>query len=165
MFANRLRLIVGLLLGSLSTLSAEENPGSAWLVARGDAQGTGVAQTELPAKPELLWKFALPKGSFESTAAIANGLVFLGDMDAKFYALNLSTGEKVWDQPGKLGFPGSPAVRAGRVYIGEGATPLSIHLNFTKTCNNSIEISFLGSSFPSGGKRCKIFISSSLAFF
>lgn len=120
MLNNSLRLLVWLAIGTLVTANAEERSGASWLVARGDAQATGVAYTELPAKPEMLWKFALPKGSFEATAAIDNGLVFLGDMDAKCYALKLATGEKVWEQPGTLGFPGSPAVKDGKVYVGDG---------------------------------------------
>jgi outer membrane protein assembly factor BamB len=95
-----------------------------WPLSRGDQQATGVAHTRLPEKPQVLWKFSIPKSSVESPPAIVDGVVYVGDMQANLYALKLVTakpaGEKLWNFPGQLGFPGSPAVRNGKVYAGDG---------------------------------------------
>src|SRR5688500_4285130 len=57
-----------------------------WPLFRADAQGTGVARSELPAKLELLWKYTVDNGAFESTAAIVDGVAYIGDLDGKLYA-------------------------------------------------------------------------------
>jgi outer membrane protein assembly factor BamB len=101
-----------------------DDAGKSWPLSRGDELATGVSQTTLPAKPRVLWKYSTDKNSVETTPAIVDGVVYIGDMQAKLYALKLDTqqpgGEKLWDFPGELGFPGSPAVRDGRVYCGDG---------------------------------------------
>jgi outer membrane protein assembly factor BamB len=101
-----------------------EKAASSWPLSRGDELATGVAHTTLPAKPQVLWKFSTGKNSVEATPAIVDGVVYVGDMQEKLYALKLNTadtnGEKLWDFPGELGFPGSPAVRNGKVYAGDG---------------------------------------------
>jgi outer membrane protein assembly factor BamB len=86
---------------------------------RGDAQATGAAKGELPEKLELLWKFSIKKGGFESTAAIVGDAVYVGGGDGKFYALNLSDGKPRWTFEAALGFAASAAVKDGRVYIGD----------------------------------------------
>lgn len=100
------------------------NAATSWPLARGDELATGVAQSGLPAKPQVLWKFSANKNSVEATPAIVDGVVYVGDMQEKLYALKLSTpeteGHKLWDFPGELGFPGAPAVRDGMVYCGDG---------------------------------------------
>jgi outer membrane protein assembly factor BamB len=97
---------------------------TSWPLARGDELATGVAKCGLPAKPQVLWKFSADKNSVEATPAIVDGVVYVGDMQEKLYALKLDTpnkdGEKIWDFPGELGFPGAPAVRDGNVYCGDG---------------------------------------------
>jgi outer membrane protein assembly factor BamB len=112
----------------VSAPGAENAPTAAtaksWPVARGDALGSGQSPVALPAKPQVLWKFAVAKGAVEATPAIADGVVFIGDMQEKLYALKLhaggATGEKLWEYPGELGFPAPPAVRDGKVYVGDG---------------------------------------------
>jgi outer membrane protein assembly factor BamB len=92
---------------------------AAWPLFRGDAQATGVAKSTLPEKPALLWKFTVEKGAFEGTAAIVDGVAYIGDLDGTLYALDLSTGEKKWEFKTEAGFNTSPAVRDGLVYIGD----------------------------------------------
>jgi outer membrane protein assembly factor BamB len=107
-------------------LSAEEQIGSpratakSWPICRGDAQATGVAVSPIPEKLELLWKFSVEDSAFDATPAIDQGRVFIGDLDEKLYALDLQSGKKLWDQTGKLGFPGGPAVQGDFVYAGDG---------------------------------------------
>src|SRR5690606_23506085 len=74
-----------------------QNDAKSWPLFRGNAQAQGVARTELPEKPVLLWEFTIDKGAFDATAVIVDGTVFIGDLDGKLYALNLKTGQKQWE--------------------------------------------------------------------
>lgn len=90
-----------------------------WPMFRGNSLSTGVARTELPQELVELWKFEVPNGSFESTAAIVDGVVYLGDFNGNLLALDLQTGEKKWETPLGIGFASSPSVHDGFVYIGD----------------------------------------------
>jgi eukaryotic-like serine/threonine-protein kinase len=95
---------------------------SQWPVFRGNAQATGGATGHLAHQPELVWKYPVDKGAFESTPVIVNGVVYIGDMDGTFYAFNLQTGNKLWTfdkGKEKTGFTAAAAVRDGLVYIGD----------------------------------------------
>ena len=91
----------------------------AWPLFRGNPKSTGVATTTLPENLDEMWKFEVTDGSFESTAAIVNGVVYLGDFNGQLFALDLQTGEKKWQTPLGIGFSASPAVKDGRIYIGD----------------------------------------------
>ena len=93
-----------------------------WPVFRGNAQATGVAASHLVEQPALIWKFTVEKGAFESTPAVVDGVVYLGDMDGTFYALDLKSGNKLWTfnkGKDKAGFTAAAAVQDGLVYIGD----------------------------------------------
>src|SRR5690606_32788646 len=98
----------------------EEAPGDAWPLFRGDTAGTGVATGTLPSELELLWKFEPDDGMFQSAAAIADGVVYIADANEFLFALDLATGEEKWRVPNKLGYLATPAVRDGKVYVGDG---------------------------------------------
>ena len=106
-------------------LLAEEQVGSPvpatgqWPVFRGNAAGTGVATTTLPDDPKPLWEFRALDSFFAATAAISEGMVYIGDADRRFYAIDLDTGRKRWSHDVELGFLGSAAVRDGRVLVGD----------------------------------------------
>lgn len=91
----------------------------AWPLFRGNPLSTGVAATTLAEDLDVVWQFAVPNGSFESTAAIVDGVVYLGDFNGKVFALDLHSGEKKWETQAGIGFSASPAVRDGKVYIGD----------------------------------------------
>lgn len=91
----------------------------AWPVFRGDAASTGVAHTTLPEKPVLVWKKTFKEGGFEATAAIVEGMVYVGSFDGNLYALSLATGEEKWKFHTELGFKAAPAVHGGMIYIGD----------------------------------------------
>jgi outer membrane protein assembly factor BamB len=66
----------------------------------------------------LAWSFAMP--SLESGPAIDNGYVFAGSsLDATIYAIDLASGEDVWQAPIDEDLPlnSSPAVSAGSVFV------------------------------------------------
>jgi outer membrane protein assembly factor BamB len=100
------------------TLSGSK-AGDAWPLFRGDPQATGVARSGLPEKLEVLWTFSVDGGGFQSTAAIAEGMVYAGCLDGKLYAVDLAKGQKQWEFPTELGFTASAAVRNGLVFIGD----------------------------------------------
>ena len=90
-----------------------------WLLFRGDPLSSGVAHTTLSDKLEQLWKYEVKDGAFESTAAIADGVVYIGDLDGKLFAINLLTGKEVWSEKFEAGFIASPAAKDGFLYLGD----------------------------------------------
>lgn len=105
-----------------ATAAAGDGPvptARSWPLARGDRQATGVAQSSLPPKLELLWTFTTKRGGFEATAVIADGTVFVGSLDGNFYALDLASGQKQWEFSTEVGFTAAAAVYRGRVYVGD----------------------------------------------
>ena len=89
-----------------------------WPLARGDSLSSGVVAGKLPAELEVLWKHKVDGGAFEATAVIEDGIVFVGDLDGTFFALELSTGEVKWTFKSDIGFSSAAAVYDGRVYAG-----------------------------------------------
>lgn len=93
-----------------------------WSSFRGDAALTGVATGELSAALEPLWTFEAGDG-IESTAAVADGKVYLGSLDGNLYALELETGKLLFKVETGQEIKSSPTVFAGAVYFGdEGGT-------------------------------------------
>ncbi len=90
-----------------------------WPLGRGNALADGVARTRLPEKPEVLWKVTIEKGAFDGTPVIADGVVYLGDMDGKVYAWNLADGKEIWSYKVESGFIAAPAIRGNLLYIGD----------------------------------------------
>jgi outer membrane protein assembly factor BamB len=91
----------------------------AWPMFRGSPDLSGVTATDLPKPLKLGWSFEA-NDSIESSAAIVNGVVYVGSMDASLYALDLDTGKLRWryatDGPVE---ESSPCVYKGIVYIGD----------------------------------------------
>ena len=57
--------------------------------------------------------------AIQSTAAIVDGVVFLGSRDDGFYALDFATGERRWRSSHRTSWVvGSPAARDGKAYVG-----------------------------------------------
>lgn len=115
-----MRLSVTLLIAVLATaVPGRAHDDDGWPLFRGDPQSTGVARTTLAENLEVVWEFSVPNGSFESTAAIADGVAYLGDFNGRLYALDMRSGEKKWDIELGIGFAASPAVRNQNIYIGD----------------------------------------------
>jgi eukaryotic-like serine/threonine-protein kinase len=64
-----------------------------------------------------VWTFAT-RARVESSPAIADGRVFVGSNDGRFYVLNLATGAKVWEFTAGAPLSASPAIANGRIVIG-----------------------------------------------
>jgi len=91
-------------------------PAADWPTFRGDPLQTGSAADKLPAQLEVLWKFET-KDAIEATAAIVNGVVYVGSFDEHFYALDLATGKEKWKfKAGPI--KAAAGYRAGYIYVG-----------------------------------------------
>ncbi|MFP4354481.1 MAG: PQQ-binding-like beta-propeller repeat protein [Phycisphaerae bacterium] len=97
----------------------DKAPADAWPVFRGTAGLTGVSGSALPAveKLEVLWRFKTDQ-AVTGTAAIADGVVYIGSQDKNLYALNLATGKKRWAYQADDAFDAPAMVHDGKVYIG-----------------------------------------------
>ena len=90
-----------------------------WLSFRGNPQLTGVATGELPENPELLWTFEAGDG-IESTAAIAEGTIYVGALDGYLYAIDLDNGGLKWKYQASGEIKSSPTVLRNVVHFGDG---------------------------------------------
>jgi outer membrane protein assembly factor BamB len=90
-----------------------------WPLGRGNALADGVAKTKLPQKPEVVWKVTIDKGAFDGTPVIADGVVYLGDMDGTVYAWKLADGTEIWKRKFESGFIASPSLRGELLYVAD----------------------------------------------
>lgn len=101
------------------TLASAQSSVDAWPQFRGSALLTGVAASAPPATLELLWTYDVGD-IIESSAAIADGVVYVGGGNGDLVALDLDSGELKWKySTGNLIGESSPAVGAETVYIGD----------------------------------------------
>ena len=72
------------------------------------------------ASRKIVWRYTHPdrKFPFYSSAAVADGRVFLGGRDKLLHALDAGTGTAVWTLTTRARIDSSPAVSGGRVYVG-----------------------------------------------
>ncbi len=124
-----------LLLASLLVLAgfnvswADTKSGNDWPIFRGNPLQTGVATSSLPDQLEILWKVKPSESAdagFEGTAAIVNGVVYVGSMDSALYAFDLGSGQTKWTYKAdkakdlKVGPIKAPvSVRQNVVYVGD----------------------------------------------
>lgn len=64
-----------------------------------------------------IWTFAT-RARVESSPAVADGRVFVGSNDGRFYVLGLTNGAKLWEFNAGAPFSASPAIGKGRIVIG-----------------------------------------------
>src|SRR4051812_7416051 len=91
-----------------------------WPLFRGNVEQTGVSSTKLPDKLQIKWQFKVQgkDPGIEGTAAIVNGVVYIGSFDSHLYALDLKSGQEKWKY--KAGpFKSAPGYRDGRLYVGD----------------------------------------------
>ncbi len=107
----------GLLIALL--LAPGANAASDWPQFRGNPQLTGVSTAALPATLKLLWTYDAGEG-IQSSAAIADGTVYVGSESADLLAIDLATGKLRWKYKAKDGIDeSSPLVHDGVVYVGD----------------------------------------------
>jgi len=64
-----------------------------------------------------VWTFAT-RARVESSPAIADGRVFVGSNDGRFYVLGLTNGAKIWEFNAAGPISASPAIAKGRIVVG-----------------------------------------------
>ncbi len=90
-----------------------------WPMFRGSEKLWGVSETSLPDPLQLRWTFQAME-SIESSAAIVDGVVYVGSADGTLHAVDLASGKARWQYKtkGPIG-ESSPCVRGGLAYIGD----------------------------------------------
>jgi outer membrane protein assembly factor BamB len=91
-----------------------------WPMFRGNPQLTGVAHSTLPDELHVRWKYETPE-PITSTAAIIDGVVYVGSDGGKLYALDLATGQPRWTYTIEDMIESSPTVIGGLVIFGDDA--------------------------------------------
>jgi outer membrane protein assembly factor BamB len=89
-----------------------------WPSFRGNAGLTGVAAQPLPADLAVRWTYESAEG-IESTAALVDGVVYVGSLDGKLHALDFDSGKVLWTYEAGDEIKSSPGVRKGVVYFGD----------------------------------------------
>jgi outer membrane protein assembly factor BamB len=90
-----------------------------WPQFRGNPSLTGIATSPVPKTLKLLWTFEAGD-SIESSAAIVDGVVYVGSQSADLIAVNLADGKLLWKYKVKDGIgESSPAVHAGIAVVGD----------------------------------------------
>jgi outer membrane protein assembly factor BamB len=102
----------------LAPSAAASQPASAWPMFRGNSQLTGVAGSPLPEDPQLRWRFRTGD-AIESSAAIVNGVVYVGSNDGLLYAVGLVDGKEKWSYKAASAIKSSPCVFGDRVCFGD----------------------------------------------
>lgn len=109
-----------ILIAAAVVSSSAQAPQGAWPQFRGSAALLGTTEAALPPTLKLLWTYDAGD-SIESSAAIADGVVYVGSQSGELHAVNLADGSPKWKykaSPDGIG-ESSPAVAGGLVYIGD----------------------------------------------
>ena len=88
-----------------------------WPMFRHDLQRSGVSSTPVLSN-NLAWRFFTGSGSLRATPTIVDGVVYIGSNGNSLYALNASTGGKIWEVGVGSQIESSAAVAYGMVYVG-----------------------------------------------
>ena len=90
-----------------------------WPQFRGNTALTGVTQSAVPATLKVLWTYEAGE-PIESSAAIADGVVYVGAQSAELLALDLKTGKLLWKYKTTEGIgESSPCIADGVIYVGD----------------------------------------------
>jgi eukaryotic-like serine/threonine-protein kinase len=94
-------------------------PANEWRQFRGTPRLTGVSATTPPATLKLLWTYDAGD-VIDSSAAIVDGVVYVGGGNGDLIALDLASGKLRWKYTtGNLIGESSPAVGSDAVYVGD----------------------------------------------
>lgn len=95
----------------LGTMADDAAPADAWPMARGCPSGTGRSATTLRLPLAEKWHRGFEKTAFGAVPVVADGTIYLGDLDGTFHALDLATGATEWTFKAEAaGFPSAAAV-------------------------------------------------------
>jgi outer membrane protein assembly factor BamB len=120
--SQRLRLfpVVGLLCVciGLPGMVAADDAQESWPIDRGNPNATGAVPQTLPDEISELWRYEAEE-MIDTTAVIAGGKVFVGDVDGTLHAVSLETGKLIWKHKTDLGFLAAPTANTEMVVIGD----------------------------------------------
>lgn len=102
--------IVILALACRGLLAADEAPAAAWPMVRGSPAGTGRSAATLRFPLTEAWHRTFDKTAFDATPVIADGTIYVGDLDGTFHALALADGSTRWTFTIDVGFPSAAAI-------------------------------------------------------
>ncbi len=106
-----LAVLAALAVLPFSAIADDAAPADAWPMARGCPSGTGRSATTLRLPLAEKWHRSFEKTAFGAVPTIANGTIYLGDLDGTFHALDLATGATKWTFKAEAaGFPSAAAV-------------------------------------------------------
>jgi outer membrane protein assembly factor BamB len=92
------------------------------LAATGFGFGVWRGRTAIPV-PEQRWVFDTGYFIFDSSPVVADGTVYIGNMNGVVYALDARTGEERWNVPPAIDLEAFPTVSGDTVYIaGSGSS-------------------------------------------
>ena len=115
---RRIALFSGAVAVAAAAVSAQA-PAAAWPQFRGSAALIGVAQSPVPQLMKVQWTYEAGD-AIESSAAIADGVVYVTVASGELVALSLDKGQVKWRYKVELGFgESSPAVASGKVFVGD----------------------------------------------
>ena len=116
-------LVLSLAFVGLSSVNLAESAVTnsyAWTTMQADAQRTGFSESPSPNTNQTFWKFQT-EGPITSSPVVAAGMVFVGSGDGYLYAVNATTGTKMWAS--WVGTPaGSPTLNDNKVFIASSGT-------------------------------------------
>ncbi len=108
---------------SVVTISAQAptaSPADRWVQFRGTPPLAGLSDAKIPGTLKVLWTYEAGD-AIESSAAIVDGVVYVGSQTGELHAVNLADGKLKWKykaSPDGIG-ESSPTVAGGIVYIGD----------------------------------------------
>ncbi len=88
-----------------------------WMMFRHDASHSGYSSSSAPQTNNVQWTYSVGL-EMSGSPAVADGKVYIGSWDKKFYCLDATTGVKLWEYLTGLEITSSPAIVNGKVYIG-----------------------------------------------
>ncbi|MFC1949888.1 PQQ-binding-like beta-propeller repeat protein [Chloroflexota bacterium] len=98
-------------------IDSSSQPGE-WTMFRYDLGRSGSAEsTGIVPQGTQKWVFSTD-GGVHSSAAVVDGILYIGSRDRNFYALDADTGAKKWEYQTGSWVESSPAVTGGVVYFG-----------------------------------------------
>jgi outer membrane protein assembly factor BamB len=102
-------------LSSVSIAQAAVTNSYDWVTLQGDEGRTGYTESPAPSSNQTYWTFHTG-GPILSSPVVSAGMVFVASTDGYLYAVNVTSGEKIWDF--LIGADGnSPTVAHGKVFI------------------------------------------------
>src|SRR5512145_1185039 len=94
-------------------------PANEWRQFRGSPSLTGVSSTSIAPAPKLAWTWEGGE-AFDSSAAIVDGVVYVGTATGELLAVGLADGKLRWRyKAGEAIGESSPTVANGLVYVGD----------------------------------------------